>query len=57
MTNPSASLYGTIVVSGLVYLNGSTDYVEMYGLIYATGPQIYNGSYYTYMTGSLVRAA
>ena len=46
--------------TGLVYLNGSTDYVEIY-VVQATGGNlsIYNGngSNYNWFEGSLVRAA
>lgn len=46
-------------VSTVVYLNGSTDYVELYGLSISAGN--FNGSIdaaaSTYMSGSLVRAA
>ena len=50
----------TITGSTLVYCNGSTDYIEMYGLINATGPKFTGqvGSiYYTWMSGTLVRGA
>jgi hypothetical protein len=45
--------------SVLIYLNGSTDYVEFYGLINATGAQIYgaNPPKYTWVTGYLARTA
>jgi hypothetical protein len=46
------------VVSGLVYLNGSTDYVELYG--YAIGASLImapNNSSSVYMTGVMVRGA
>lgn len=56
LTNPSATLYGSIVLSSLIYLNGTTDYVELYGLIYATGPQFYLGTQNTYMDGILIKA-
>lgn len=48
-----------ITASVLIYLNGSTDYVEFYGLISATSPQIYtNGTAkYTWVTGYLARTA
>jgi hypothetical protein len=51
-------MYPTATTSSLIYLNGSTDYIELY---------VYNGSgvsvatvgdtYYTYMTGFLARGA
>jgi hypothetical protein len=56
LTNPSATLYGSMVLSSLMYFNGTSDYVELYGLIYATGPQFYLGTQNTYMDGILVKA-
>jgi len=50
----------TISGSALVYCNGSTDYIEMYGLINATGPKFtgqVGAIYYTWMSGALVRGA
>ena len=45
----------------IMYLNGSTDYVELYGYINGTGTLTFAndglGAYSTSMTGSLVRAA
>lgn len=42
----------------LIYMNGSTDYLELYGFIAGTGTLICNaGSAFTYFSGSLVRAA
>lgn len=48
-----------MVVSSLVYFNGSTDYVELYGYLNATaGSPIFVGaSDLTYFNGTLVRAA
>ena len=52
--------FGTAVyqstVSSLVYLNGSTDYVELYGYSNA-GWTSQSGSTATYFNGALVRAA
>ena len=45
-----------LTVSGLVYMNGSTDYIELY--TYATGGgTLQSGSPYTYFNGCLVRSA
>ncbi len=45
-------------VSGLVYLNGSTDYVELYAYgSFAGTSDISSGQIYTYFTGALVRGA
>jgi hypothetical protein len=43
--------------SCLVYLNGSTDYIELYGYFTGTTPQIYASSVYTFFQASMVRAA
>ena len=45
------------LVSGLVYLNGTTDYVELYAYVTATSPSILAGATGTYFQGALVRAA
>jgi len=47
----------TVNGSGLVYCNGSTDYIEIYAYITAVSPQITGGSEYTYFNGSMVRGA
>jgi len=52
----SASAAAAVMGSGLVYLNGSTDYIEMYG--YAiVGQALSAGQTFTYFNGSMVRAA
>jgi hypothetical protein len=44
--------------SAVIYLNGSTDYVEFYALIVAAAASIFgSGSTYTYFSGAMVRAA
>lgn len=43
--------------SALVYLNGSTDYVELFAYIIATTAKIFAGSASTKLQGYLVRAA
>jgi len=46
------------VVTALVYLNGSTDYIELYGWAQGSSLNFYNASgVSTYLTGVLVRAA
>jgi len=46
------------VVSSLIYLNGSTDYVELYGYISGTGTLQFIGSQQrTYFQGCLLRGA
>jgi hypothetical protein len=55
-TNPNTTLSGG--VSALIYLNGSTDYVELWGYngtSGATNTQV--GQPYTWMTGFLARSA
>jgi hypothetical protein len=45
-------------VSALVYLNGSTDYVELYGYLNGTGSLNFNGTQYNvYFQGYLARSA
>lgn len=44
-------------VSSLVYLNGTTDYVELYGLLGGTGPSFIGDSTATYFNGCLLRGA
>ena len=53
--NTAGSIY-QITVSALVYLNGSTDYVEMYGYM-STGHTSGNGQAATYFQGFLARSA
>jgi hypothetical protein len=54
----TTSLYPSANVASLIYLNGSTDYVELY-VYNGTGATVSTGdvSTYTYMTGFLARAA
>ena len=47
---------GGAVVSSLVYLNGSTDYVEIYAL-FSGGQPIASGPQFTYFNGFLARSA
>lgn len=48
-----------ISVSDVVFLNGSTDYVELYGLIIGTSPsfQVVSAAVTSKLSGALVRAA
>lgn len=41
--------------SALVYMNGTTDYVELFGYVVGTTPVIEFGSAKTYLTGCLIR--
>lgn len=45
------------VVGGVLYMNGSTDYIELYGWVTGTGIVFYGQPTSTYLTGCLVRAA
>ena len=55
----TAGVYGSMPISTVVYFNGSTDYIELY--VYATvasGSPAYNqGTYQTFLSGSMVRSA
>jgi hypothetical protein len=54
----ATSASNNLVVSALVYLNGSTDYIELYGYITGTSPTIVGGSTNnSYFQASMVRAA
>lgn len=44
------------ICSGLIYMNGSTDYVELYGFSGSGGTSL-NGAAVTYFQGAMVRAA
>ena len=43
--------------SALVYLNGSTDYIELYTFIVAVSPSVFGSSTGVQFSGALVRAA
>lgn len=47
----------TSVASSLIYMNGSTDYLEVYAYITATAPIVYSGSASTTFQASMVRSA
>jgi len=47
----------TVSGASLIYLNGSTDYVELYGFATGTTPAFFNSSIYAFFQASLVRAA
>jgi hypothetical protein len=53
----SSSTNGMGQVSTLIYLNGTTDYVECYGEATGTLPTVSNSSGLTWFNGSMVRAA
>lgn len=53
---PAAANYFSCFVGGVVYLNGSTDYVELYGQASANYT-VQAGSTNTFLNGALVRAA
>jgi hypothetical protein len=56
---PSSTNQYQIQTSALIYFNGSTDYVELYGLAFATSPSFDDGGGFntSLFNGSLVRAA
>jgi hypothetical protein len=55
----SVSAANQFCMSKLIYFNGSTDYVELYGIVSATSPSFdYNSAgYFSRMNGTLVRGA
>jgi hypothetical protein len=51
-------MYGMYPLSTLVYLNGSTDYIELWGYANAGTGYLFNGAAgYTWMNGYLARSA
>lgn len=53
----AASTVNNVVVSTLVYMNGSTDYLEVYIFIAGTTPTVNSGVSPTYFQAALVRSA
>jgi hypothetical protein len=54
--NNGSSAMGSMGVSSIVYLNGSTDYVEIYAA-FTTGQITYAATTLTYFNGALIRSA
>lgn len=54
--NPNATTSNQWQVSALVYLNGSTDYVELYGYV-STGQALVANAQFTYFQAAMVRGA
>ena len=52
----AVSVGGLNNMAGLVYCNGSTDYIEIYGLS-STAQTLATGAAFTYFNGSLARSA
>lgn len=44
-------------VTGIVYMNGTTDYIELWGYCVGTSPYFDYGDNYTYLQGALLRGA
>jgi len=44
-------------VTDIFYMNGTTDYIELYGYVVATGAQFTGGSPYLTMSGAMIRGA
>lgn len=58
LTYSTTTGYARTSSSALIYLNGTTDYVELYGLIVTTGTCAFEGSSVdSYFQGFLARAA
>jgi len=55
-TQGGTSALNGIGVSGIVYCNGSTDYIEIYGYM-STGSALLTGQNYTWFDGALIRSA
>lgn len=46
-----------VTVSSLIYMNGTTDYLELYAFVVGTSPQYEGGAATTYFQGFLARSA
>jgi hypothetical protein len=56
-TTGSTAFYGVYTISGLIYFNGSSDYLEIYGFQQSsTDATMLASGTYTYCTGVLVKA-
>jgi hypothetical protein len=50
--------YGNRLLNEVVYMNGTTDYLEVYGsIVGGAGPQFLGGTIYNSFSGAMVRAA
>tara|TARA_R110000868_G_scaffold283553_1_gene543995 strand:+ start:263 stop:841 length:579 start_codon:yes stop_codon:yes gene_type:complete len=57
-SNPAGIPDVGVVVSSIMYLNGSTDYIELYGLCAFTGTNTFSGGgTYSYFQAAMVRSA
>lgn len=56
-TSSSSAIFTGVFGSSLVFLNGTTDYVELYAYLVGTTPAINFASTYTFFQGCLVRGA
>jgi hypothetical protein len=56
-SNSATTAQMDMTVSSVVYLNGSTDYVELYGYQSATSPTFLQGLTATWFNGVMVRGA
>ena len=54
---PSSQTEAAASVSGLIYLNGSTDYIELFGYTNATSPAFAGGANLNHFEACLVRPA
>lgn len=54
---PAGTTSGSTCVSSLIYLNGSSDYLELYTVVSSgTGIVVQNGAEFTYMTAVFIRS-
>ena len=54
---PNNTGTGAVTVSCIVSMNGTTDYIELYGYIVATVPVIASGAISTHFSAAMVRSA
>ena len=54
---PASTYFYSATVSAIVYLNGSTDYVEMYGFSGGSSNTTQTGIYLNWFNGAMIRSA
>lgn len=52
-----SAINAVCAVSAVVYLNGTTDYIEGYGYLIGASPTVFNAANLTYFQASMVRSA
>ena len=53
--SPNSNCTGNI--TAIIFMNGSTDYLEFYGYLTGTTPSVHGGSVYTFFSAAMIRSA